>query len=77
MVTTLSILDILYLTLAVGFGLISIFLCVLLFRLSKTVGLVNKIAEKVQSITEAVDHCVWQPIHFVQKILEKIKDKTD
>ena len=75
MVTYLTTQDILNLTLAIGFGAIAIFLCVLLLRLSKTVGHINKIAEKITSITEALDEYVWQPIHFIQKMLEKIKHK--
>lgn len=73
MTTTLTTLDILYLSLAIGFGAIAIFLCILLLRLSKTIGHVNKIAEKITSITEALDEYVWQPIHFVKSIVEKIK----
>lgn len=76
-VTYLTTQDILNLTLAIGFGAISIFLCILLLRLSKTVGHINSIAEKVKSITDAVEQYVWQPIHFVQNIIEKMKDKMD
>lgn len=75
MTTTLTTLDILYLSLAIGFGAIAIFLCVLLLRISKTVGHVNKIAEKITSITEALDEYVWQPIHFVKNTVEKMKHK--
>lgn len=75
--TYLTTQDILNLTLAIGFGAISIFLCLLLLRLSKTVGHINNIAEKVKSITDALEQYVWQPIHFVQNIVEKMKDKME
>lgn len=71
--TLLTTLDVLYLVLAIGFGAITIFLCLLLLRLSKTVGNLNKITEKVASITEALEEYVWQPIHFIKKTLEKMK----
>lgn len=73
METALTTKDILYLVLAVGFGSISIFLSILLLRLSKTVGHLNDIAKKVNSITEALEEYVWQPIHFVQDIVKKVK----
>lgn len=73
MTTTLTTLDILYLSLAIGFGAITIFLCVLLLRVSKTIGNINKITEKITSITEALEEYVWQPIHFVKDTLHKMK----
>ncbi len=73
MTTYLTTLDVLYLTLAIGFGAIAVFLCILLLRLSKTIGHVNKITEKVASITEALEEYVWQPIHFFKKTVEKMK----
>jgi len=75
MSTTLTTLDVLYLSLAIGFGAIAIFVCVLLLRLSKTVGHVNKITEKIADITETLEEYVWQPIHFLQKTVEKMKKK--
>lgn len=75
MPTYLTTQDVLNLTLAVGFGSIAVFLCVLLLRLSKTVAIFNEIAEKVKSITEAVDQYLWQPLHFLQEIFRKIREK--
>ncbi len=73
MTTTLTTLDVLYLSLAIGFGAIAIFVCVLLLRLSKTIGHVNKITEKIANITETLEEYIWQPIHFVQDTLKKMK----
>lgn len=75
MTTQLTTLDILYLVLAIGFGSITVFLCILLLRLSKTIGNINKITEKITSITEALEEYVWQPIHFIQKTVDKMKKK--
>lgn len=77
METALTTKDILYLTLAIGFGSIAIFLSLLLLRLSKTIGHINDIAEKVKNITGALEEYVWQPIHFIQNIIEKMRDKKD
>ena len=71
--TYLTTLDVLYLSLAIGFGAIAIFLCIFLLRLSKTVGHLNKITENIASITEALEEYVWQPIHFVKRAVEKMK----
>jgi hypothetical protein len=70
-------LNIMYLVLSVGFGLLVIFLIVTLVYLIKILRDVNKITEKTKDTLTLVNHYLWQPIKILMMILDKTKEFTD
>ena len=69
-----SPLNILYLVLSVGFGLVVIFLVVALYQVIKILRNARKVTEKAKDTVDLVNHYLWQPIKIMLMILEKGKD---
>jgi hypothetical protein len=70
-------LNIMYLVLSVGFGLLVIFLIISLVYLIRILRDVNKITDKTKDTLNLVNHYLWQPIKIMMMILEKTKDFTE
>ena len=69
-------LEILYLVLTVGFGLLVIFLICALWHLIRILRDVNKISEKAKDTLTLINHYIWQPIKIMMMIMDKAKDFT-
>jgi hypothetical protein len=69
-----SPLNILYLVLSIGFGLLVIFLIVALFNLIGILRDVKKVTNKTKDTVDLVNHYLWQPIKIMMMILEKGKE---
>lgn len=69
-----SPLNILYLVLSIGIGLVCVFLVVALYHVIKILGNARKVSEKAKDTVDLVNHYLWQPIKIMLMILEKGKD---
>jgi uncharacterized protein YoxC len=67
-----SALDILYLSLAIGFMVFIIFLCMTLFYVISILRDVSKVTNKVEELVKRVHHTIIQPLRAVDYIIEKI-----
>ena len=67
-------LDILYLVLSIGFGLLVIFLVVAIYHLIRILSNARKVSEKAKDTVDLVNHYLWQPIKIMLMILEKGKE---
>ncbi len=67
-------LNILYLVLTVGFGLLVIFLLFALWHLIRILRDVNKISEKTKDTVTLINHYLWQPLKLMMTIMDKAKD---
>ena len=66
-----SPLNILYLVLSIGFGLLVIFLVVALYNLICILKNARKVSERAKDTVDLVNHYLWQPIKIMMMILEK------
>ena len=69
-----SPLEILYLVLSIGFGLLVIFLVVAIYHVICILRNVRKVADKAKDTVDLVNHYLWQPIKIMMMILEKGKE---
>jgi len=69
-----SPLNILYLVLSIGFGLLVIFLIVAIYNIICILRDVRKVTERAKDTVDLVNHYLWQPIKIMMMILEKGKD---
>ncbi len=67
-------LNILYLVLTVGFGLLVIFLLFALWHLIRILRDVNKISEKTKDTVTLINHYLWQPLKIMMMVMDKAKD---
>ena len=69
-----SPLNILYLVLSIGFGLLVLFLIVAIYHLICILRNVRKVSEKAKDTVDLVNHYLWQPIKIMMMVLEKGKE---
>ena len=69
-----SPLNILYLVLSIGFGLLVIFLVFAIYNLICILKNVRKVSERAKDTVDLVNHYLWQPIKIMMMILEKGKE---
>lgn len=67
-------LEILYLVLTVGFGLLVIFLLFALWHLIRILRDVNRISSKTKDMVTLINHYLWQPIKIMMMVMDKAKD---
>lgn len=66
-------LDILYLVLSIGGGLLLLLLIVAVFHLIGILSNVKKVTRKAKDTVDLVNHYLWQPIKIMLMVLEKAK----
>ena len=66
-------LDILYMSLAVGFILISIFLCIALLYLTLILRDVNKVTERARETADKVQDYLLKPIAMATHVISKLE----
>lgn len=66
-------LDILYLVLSIGGGLLLLVLVVAVFHLVGILSNVKKVTRKAKDTVDLVNHYLWQPIKMMMTIMEKGK----
>ena len=66
-------LDILYLVLSVGGGLLLLVLIIAIFHLVGILSNVKKVTSKAKDTVDLVNHYLWQPIKIMMMVLEKAK----
>lgn len=66
-------LDILYLVLSIGGGLLLLILVVAVFHLVGILNNVKKVTRKAKDTVDLVNHYLWQPIKMMMTIVEKGK----
>ncbi len=66
-------LDILYLVLSVGGGLLLLVLVIAVFHLIGILSNVKKVTRKAKDTVDLVNHYLWQPIKMMMTIMEKGK----
>jgi len=67
-------LDILYLILSIGGGLLLLVLIIAVFHLVGILSNVKKVTSKAKDTIDLVNHYLWQPIKIMLMVLEKAKD---
>ena len=65
--------DILYLVLSIGGGLLLLLLIVAVFHLIGILSNVKKVTRKAKDTVDLVNHYLWQPIKIMMMVLEKAK----
>lgn len=68
-----STLDILYLSLAVGFIVLVVFLCISLMYMAFVLRDVAKVTEKVRSLVDKVNDVVLSPMRMLNTIFDQLK----
>lgn len=66
-------LDILYLVLSIGGGILLILLIIAVFHLIGILGNVKKVSAKAKDTVDLVNHYLWQPIKIMLMVMEKAK----
>lgn len=66
-------LDILYLILSMSIGFITLLFVLLLYKLLRILGNVQKVTTKAKDTMDLLNHYLWQPIKFLMIFMEKIK----
>ena len=66
-------LDILYLVLSIGGGLLLLFLVIAVYHLVKILRNINKVTSKAKDTVDLINHYLWQPIKIAMMIIEKGK----
>ncbi len=67
-------LEILYLILSIGGGLLLIVLIIAVVHLVSILSNIKKVTSKAKDTVDLVNHYLWQPIKIMLMILEKGKD---
>ena len=70
-------LNILYLVLSIGGGLLLLFLVIALYHLIKILKDVSKVTDKAKDTIALINHYLWQPIKIMLMIMEKSKEFTE
>ncbi len=66
-------LEILYLILSIGGGLLLLFLIIAVFHLISILSNVKKVTSKAKDTVDLLNHYLWQPIKIMLMILDKAK----
>ncbi len=66
--------DILYFTLTVCVGLLTLFLIMALYQLIRILADTRQITDKVKDTMDLVNHYLWQPIKILMMVIEKGKE---
>lgn len=66
--------DILYLILSIGGGILLLLLILAVFHLVMILSNVRKISSKAQDTMDLVNHYMWQPIKIMMMVMEKAKE---
>lgn len=66
-------LDILYLILSMSIGFITLLFVLLLYKLLRILGNLQKVTTKAKDTMDLLNHYLWQPIKFLMIFMEKIK----
>ncbi len=67
-------LEILYLILSIGIGLLVLFLIIALFQLIGILSNIKKVTSKAKDTVDLINHYMWQPIKIMMMVIDKIKD---
>ncbi|MBU1018120.1 hypothetical protein KKA33_03790 [Patescibacteria group bacterium] len=67
-------LDILYLVLSVGGGLLLLSLVIAVFHLIGILSNVKKVTRKAKDTVDLINHYLWQPIKMMMRIMERSKE---
>ena len=67
-------LEILYLVLSIGGGLLLLFLIIAVYHLIKILRDINKVTNKAKDTVDLINHYLWQPIKIMMMIMEKGKE---
>jgi len=67
-------LDILYLVLSIGGGLLLLLLIIAVFHLISILSNIKKVTRKAKDTVDLVNHYLWQPIKMMMTIMEKGKE---
>ncbi len=67
-------LDVLYLVLSIGGGLLLLFLVIAIFHLIRILRDVNKVTNKAKDTIDLVNHYLWQPIKIMLMVMDKSKE---
>ena len=70
-------LDILYLVLSVGGGILLLLLIIAVFHLIGILSNVKKVSAKAKDTVDLVNHYLWQPIKIMMTIMEKGKKMAE
>ena len=66
-------LDILYLVLSIGGGLLLLVLSIAVMQLIGILSNVKKVSSKAKDTFDLVNHYLWQPIKIMMMVMEKAK----
>lgn len=66
--------DILYLIISIGGGVLLFFLIIAVFHLMMILSNVRKISSKAKDTMDLVNHYMWQPIKIMMMVIEKAKE---
>ncbi|MBN2095920.1 hypothetical protein JW752_00780 [Candidatus Peregrinibacteria bacterium] len=67
-------LDILYLVLSVGGGLLLLVLIIAVLHLIGILSNVRKVTRKAKDTVDLINHYLWQPIKVMMRIMERSKE---
>ena len=70
-------LDILYLVLSVGGGILLLLLIIAVFHLIGVLSNIKKISAKAKDTVDLVNHYLWQPIKIMMMVMEKGKKMAE
>lgn len=66
-------LNVLYLVLSIGGGLLLLLLVIAVFHLISILSNVKKVTSKAKDTVDLLNHYLWQPIKIMMMVLEKVK----
>jgi len=66
-------LDVLYLILSIGAGIVTLLFAILLYRVIRILRNVDRVTTKAKDTMDLVNHYLWQPIKFIMIFMEKMK----
>ena len=66
-------LEVLYLVLSIGGGLLLLLLVIAVFHLISILSNVKKVTSKAKDTVDLLNHYLWQPIKIMMMVLEKVK----
>lgn len=65
--------DILNMSLAIGFGILVVFLCIFLFYAISVLRDVSRVSGSVKSLVERIHKTITEPLRALDYIVEKVK----
>lgn len=70
-------LDLLYLVLTISIGILFALTSLVLYHFIRILKNINRVTNLTENTVELINHYLWQPIKFLQSILEKTKAHTE